>query len=293
MTVCSSHEFCRELLADRSFDETPEPEGLAAMFVYRFRVSRRPSLEELERLMHRARFGRVEARSMDTALQRTHFTVSGNSYLICYRKGMWRGEVEHTVLHEALEIVCETLIDMQGRPPAPLIEATCKSADRFAAAVLMQPHAFAARARGCGLDVVELQREFGRSFASVTMRLAEVLDDPAFMVVLYETRYGRHHRDRKGRRVEGALRASVVCRKPEFEDRTSQSPQRPRGCGPMLGMTPRNGSLAARAATVGLQLRAAANRDGTLGLAGRTPMPRPLVGGSSQPRSGKRDGYSV
>ncbi len=45
MTTSSSHYFCRELLAGRSFDETLEPEGLTAKFVDRFRVSRRPSLE--------------------------------------------------------------------------------------------------------------------------------------------------------------------------------------------------------------------------------------------------------
>lgn len=256
MTVYSLHDFCRELLADRSFDETLEPEELAAMFVDRFRVSRRPSLEEMKRLMHQASFGRVEARAMDSALRGAHFAVSGNSYLICYRKGLWRGAAEHTVLHEAFEIVCETLLDMQDRPPAPPTKATCRSADRFAAAVLMQPEVFADRAKSCGLDVIDLHHEFGRSFASITMRLAEVLDDPAFMVVLYETRYGRLHRDRKGRRIDGALRASVVRRKPEFEDLTSQSPQRPRECGPMLGMTPRNGSLAARSARTGRSLYA-------------------------------------
>lgn len=257
MTVYSLHDFCRELLSDRPFDETLEPEALAAKFVDRFRVSRRPSLEELKRLMHGACFGRVEARSMDTALRGAHFAVSGSSYLICYRKGMWRGAAEHTVLHEAFEIVCETLLDMRGLSQARRTETTCRSADRFAAAVLMQPEAFAARARGCGLDVIALHREFGRSFASVTMRLAEVLDDLTFMAVLYETRYGRLHRNRKGRlRSDGALRASVVSHKPEFEDRTSQSPQRPRGCGPILGMTPKNGSLAARAARTGRSLYA-------------------------------------
>jgi len=251
VTAYSLHDFCRELLADRSFDEKLEPEGLAAKFVDWFRVSRHPSLEELERLMHRASFGRVEARAMDTALRGAHFAVSGSSYLICYRSDLWRGAAEHTVLHEAFEIVCETLLDMQGRLPAPRTEATCKSADRFAAAVLMQPEVFAARARGCGLDVIALHREFGRSFASVTMRLAEVLDDPAFMAVLYETRYGRLHRDRKGQRTGGALRVSVVCSKPELE-----SPQCLRGCEPILGMTPRNGSLAERAARTGRSLYA-------------------------------------
>ena len=98
--------------------------------------------------MHRAGFGRVEARSMDTVLRGAHFAVSGNRCLICYRKGLWRGAAEHTVLREAFEIVCEILLDMQGRPPMGRTEATCRSADRFAAAVLMRPEVFAVRARG-------------------------------------------------------------------------------------------------------------------------------------------------
>ncbi len=260
MTGYLLHDFCRELLADRSFDGTLEPEGLAAKFVDRFRVSRRPSLEELKRLMHQAGFGRVESRAMDAALRGAHFAVSGSSYLICYREGLWRGAAEHTVLHEAFEIVYETLLDMQDRPPEPPTKATCRRADRFAAAVLMQPEVFAARAKGCGFDVIALHREFGRSFASITMRLAEVLDAPAFMAVLYETRYGRLHRDRKERRGDGALRASVVCRKPEFEDRASHSSQLLRACGSMRGMTPRNGSLAARAARTGRSLYAESER---------------------------------
>lgn len=65
----------------------------AAKFVERFRVSRRPSLEEMKRLMHGARFGRVEARSMDTALRGAHFVVSGSSCFICYRKRMGHGAV--------------------------------------------------------------------------------------------------------------------------------------------------------------------------------------------------------
>ena len=64
----------------------------------------------------------------------------------------------------------------------------CKRADRFAAAVLMQRDTFAVSARRRGFDVIALHEEFGRSFASVTMRLAEVLDDPPLAAVLYENR---------------------------------------------------------------------------------------------------------
>ena len=104
---------------------------------------------------------------------------------------MWRGAIEHTVLHEAFEIICETLGDMRGRPPTPCSQEMCKRADRFAAEVLMQRDTFAVSAQTLGFDVIALHNEFGRSFASVTMRLAEVVDDPPLAAVLYENRLKR------------------------------------------------------------------------------------------------------
>ena len=55
----------------------------------------------------------------------------------------------------------------------------CREADRFAAAVLMQPRAFEPLVLEWGLDVLALQRAFRCSYASVTIRLAEVAAAPA------------------------------------------------------------------------------------------------------------------
>ena len=61
----------------------------------------------------------------------------------------------------------------------------CTQAERFAAAVLMQPRAFEPLALEWGLDVLKLQRAVQCSYASVTIRLAEVLRQPPFMAALY------------------------------------------------------------------------------------------------------------
>ena len=296
MTTCSLHDFRRELLADPSYDETLEPEGLAAKFVARFRVSRRPSLEELERLMHRARFGMVEARAMDAALRGAHFAVSGSSYLICCRKGLWRGAAEHTVFHEAFEIVSETLLEMQGLPPAPRAEATCRSADRFAAAVLMQPEVFAARARSRGLDVIALHREFGRSFASVsrcawprswTTRRSWPSSTRPDPVGAAGTGRGGGPTDRCARRWSVSRKIGHRSRRAtgDMARKTHQGHRRRRAV---------RATRAPRAAVVGLQIRPTASRDGSLGCARPMQMQRTLVvGRGSQPRRIARGGVSV
>ena len=88
------------------------------------------------------------------------------------------------MLHETYEIIHETLWDMNsGDAPDRNV---CREAERFAAAVLMQPRAFEPLALEFGLDVPALQRAFRCSYASVTIRLAEVLRRPPLMAVLYE-----------------------------------------------------------------------------------------------------------
>ena len=46
----------------------------------------------------------------------------------------------HTVLHETYEIIHETLCDLHAASPPPI--TVCREANRFAAAVLLQPDAF-------------------------------------------------------------------------------------------------------------------------------------------------------
>ena len=94
------------------------------------------------------------------------------------------GAKEHTVLHETYEIICETLSEQESG--SPLTWSVCRQADRFAAAVLMQPEAFSLLAESSGLDVLALQRAYRCSYASVTLRLAETVREFPLMAVLYE-----------------------------------------------------------------------------------------------------------
>ena len=77
------------------------------------------------------------------------------------------------MLHETYEIICETLCEQVTG--SPLERRVCRQADRFAAAVLMQPEEFSLVAEASGLDVLALQRAYRCSYASVTLRLAETV----------------------------------------------------------------------------------------------------------------------
>ncbi len=225
MKVATLHEFCRRLLHWRPSVDMGDPEALATEFVLRFGVSKRPKLDELKRLMLLGGFGNVQGHRLGETLRGAHFGYPGRCYEIYYRKDMWRGAIEHTVLHEAFEIICETLGDMRDRPPKPCTREMCRRADRFAAAVLMQRDTFAASARARGFDVIALHEEFGRSFASVTMRLAEVLDDPPLAAVLYENRLKRSCAVGPSSNRLRPLRETVACCAPGFEPPII--PQRP------------------------------------------------------------------
>ncbi len=177
------HGFCRWLQASLPLRRTLNPEWMAAAFVDYFRVSCRPTLEELTLLLKRAGFGHVTGRHLES-MKGIHYSAPGGGYHIHYRKDLWAGAQDYTVLHEAYEIIHETLTDLySGSRPERKI---CREGDRFSAAVLMQPKVFLVIALASGLDVLALQRMYRCSYASVAMRLAEVVRHPPLMMVLYE-----------------------------------------------------------------------------------------------------------
>ena len=174
-------DFCRRLL-DESPREALDPERLAARFVRYFDVPARPTMEQIKALLKRAGFGEVSGRR-HLDVKGIHYSAPGGGYDIHYREDMWAGTQDYSVVHETYEIIYETLCDMDsGSPPDRIV---CTQAERFAAAVLMQPRAFEPLALEWGLDVLKLQRAFLCSYAAVTIRLAEVLRQPPFMAVLY------------------------------------------------------------------------------------------------------------
>ena len=174
-------DFCRGVLDD-SPREALDPERLAARFVRYFNVPARPTMDELRIMLRRAGFGEVTGRHLD--VKGIHYSAPGGGYDIHYRDDLWGGTQDYSVLHETYEITHETLWDMNsGDAPDRNV---CREAERFAAAVLMQPRAFEPLALEWGLDVLALQRAFRCSYASVTIRLAEVLRRPPLMAILYE-----------------------------------------------------------------------------------------------------------
>ena len=189
-------DFCHRLMDDESM---VGPERLAARFVRYFGVSERPTLAELKGLMKRAGFGEVSPGPLED-LKGIHFGTPRGECEIYYREDLWDGAKGYTVLHESCEIIHETLCYLHtGSLPQRKV---CREADRFAASVLMQREAFAFLAERSGLDVLALQRTFQCSYASVALRLAEVVRSVPLMAVLYE-------REKEGRSfgLDGAARA--------------------------------------------------------------------------------------
>ena len=237
-------DFCRTLLDDQP-QKALDPETLAERFVRYFDVPARPSMEQLKALLKRTGFGEVSgSRHMDA--KGIHYSSPNGGYDIHYREDLWEGTQDYSVIHETYEIIYETLCEMEsGSPPDRKV---CTQAERFAAAVLMQPRAFEPLALEWGLDVLKLQQAFRCSYASVSIRLAEVLRNPPLIVVLYAR---EDERDSENGNGPSNLRVKVARRTRGFGT--------PRGfpiCGERGGI-PRGGrpippgSLAEQAARYG------------------------------------------
>ena len=236
-------DFCRRLLDD-SPHEALDPERLAARFVRYFDVPARPTMDELRSLLKRTGFGEVSGRHLD--VKGIHYSAPGGGYDIHYREDLWAGTQDYSVVHETYEIVHETLCDMEsGSAPE---RAVCTQAERFAAAVLMQPRAFAPLALEWGLDVLKLQRAFQCSYAAVTIRLAEVLREPPLMAVLYAR---EDKSDPAGWTDPLDLRAKVVRRTRGFGTSTTFPICGERGGLPRRGRPIPTGSLEEQAARYG------------------------------------------
>ena len=251
--------FCRDLLEEYRLEEyrleehrrgrRHHPETVAARFVECFGVSLRPSLEELRTLLREGGFGEVEEMGMADGPRGLHVGVAGEACHIYYQEQLWQGARDYTVLHETYEIMHETLCEMDtGAKPE---REVCREADRFAAAVLMQPGEFRILAEASGLDVIALQREYRYAYAAVALRLTEVVRALPYFVVLYE-RPGRSDPAGwpKGDDLT-ALRATVVKRKNGMGPPASRLITGKRGGIPQRHRRVPSGSLAERAAHTG------------------------------------------
>ena len=113
----------------------------------------------------------------------------------------------------------------------------CWQADAFAAAVLMQPEFFSLFAETTGLDVVALQKTYGRAYSSLTLRLAEVMKHQPLLSVLYEREEEGTPHQWSVNHAPSQFIAKVVARTPGFRLRLRN---RPLSC--LRGLLPRRGS---------------------------------------------------
>ncbi len=179
-------DFCRRLAAHGATQRKVPPPVLADHFCRYFKLSLRPRLVELTQVLQEAGVGVVSGAPLPQGLLGVHFSATHWGYHIQYREDQWEAGKEHTVLHETYEIIQELLFPR--RPNGDMARLICRDADKFAAAVLMQGRCFADFAEVTGLDIVEMQRLYQCSYASVTRRLAEVLEGRPLVAMLYERR---------------------------------------------------------------------------------------------------------
>ncbi len=157
---------------------------------------------------------KVSPAKLPGALRGIHYTLPGESYAIHYQEDQWEGSSEYTLLHEAYEIVHETLWKRgHDQPPDRKV---CPEADRFAAAVLMPADIFDAYALASGLDVVALHGVFRCSYAAAAIRLGEVMDRQPLFVALYERDEAGDPADWPEGNEPHSLRAKVVKRTAGF-----------------------------------------------------------------------------
>ena len=244
--------FCNRLAADRLRHRKLHPAVMAGEFVDHFGVPPFPRMEQITGLLGRSGIGTVVISHETGGLRGYHWGTRYGGYWIYVDASEGRVGQEHTALHEAYEVVRERLHDLHPRIGLPTETALCRQADRFAAATLMQPHWFAIFAEASGLDVVALQESYGRSYASLTIRLAEVMRHQPLLAVLYERGQQSERPLWMPGQVSEGLRATVVARTPGFRLRLQRRPLSTlRGLLPRRGEPPASGSVAERVALTG------------------------------------------
>ena len=250
MSAVTLDDFCRHLVDGEPPNERLHPTGVAREFVGFFGLSPFPHMDETESLLNRAVIATV-VRSHDMAgLRGYHTGTNIGSYQIVIDATDGIVAQEHTVLHETYEIIKERLGDLYTDIGVPQGKSMCRQADRFAAAVLMQPYWFSLFATSSGLDIIALQKAYGRAYSSVILRLAEVMRDQPLIAVLYERGEAREPYFRTTAPV-AHFRATVVARTPGFGARHSRALCGTKGGMPRWGKPLPPGSLAEGVALTG------------------------------------------
>ena len=245
-------EFCHSLKAGRTPPERLTPGEVARRFVGHFGFSPFPRMGEMVRLLRGAGIETVPDANLDRGLRGVHVGTNDGTYVIRYDASETEGTQEHTVFHETYEIIRERLTDLHPEIQRPQGPPLCRQADRFAAAALIQPGFFALFAETTGLDVVALQRTYGRAYSSLTIRLAEVMWNQPLLAVLYERQGHRDPQKWAERPSVDEFTVTVVARTPGFRLRTVKRPLSTlRGMLPRRGYPPAKYSVAERVILTG------------------------------------------
>lgn len=195
----SLNDFCTSMLKTYGRPETfaYNTGCLANQFVEYFGLSSYPNLMELKLLLDLYhKMASIQPGSMG-GLAGCHYLDNFEKWNIEYQATDWQGRIEFTVIHECYEAIQETFENIvRGykayRDPD---EPTCMKpyANRFAAAVLMQPEVFLPVLLESGLDIFSLRLRFCmRSYASVAIRVRELLKPPTvdgdidFLIAIYD-----------------------------------------------------------------------------------------------------------
>ena len=248
--IFSLSGFSEELIESGSPVWSFGPARIAKEFVRYTGLSAFPDFGELTARLLSMEIGSIlPSNHLPRDMRGIHYRLDSGAYTIRYAMGAGEGARNFTVLHETHEIIYEILADIVGQP-VPRRRA-CREADRFAAAVLMQPGPFSAYALATGLDVMALRGHYDLSCSALTLRLGEVIRSQPMLAVLYE----RKEKGDPSLWIEfpavGSFRASVVVRTPGFGVRDSRMLCGARGMMPVRGRPLSPGSMAERVVLTG------------------------------------------
>lgn len=250
-TTALLDDFCHRIMEQVIPSKGLNSTALAQEFVAFFDLSTFPRMEEITAQLRRAGVRTTECSQLRD-LRGYHTGTKNGDYLIEYDASDWDGAQEQTVLHEFYEIVRERLKDLHPAVWKPQGRGMCREADRFAAAVLMQPEVFSAFAERSGLDVVALQRVYGRAYSTVALRLVEVMQHQPLLTVLYERKEAGEPHQWSETCPPERFKTSVVARTPGFRLRTTRRPLSClRAVLPRRGSAPAPGSVAERVVLTG------------------------------------------
>jgi hypothetical protein len=169
-------DFCN-VLHDKHGSALPlSPGKLAEEFVTHAGLSSYPSFLELHSVLLRYGIGEISAtNALPPDLRGAHCSYKGSDYTIEYDADSWTGRVEFIMGHEFYEIIQEkyqSLYPDYTIKPRPLI---CYDANKFSAALLMQPELFCKAIYETGFDIAQLRHRFQKSYSAIAIRACDLV----------------------------------------------------------------------------------------------------------------------